>query len=101
MGPVVVDILKAGASVVLDSAGNRINERVWARNLSEEAGSTHVLHYLAVDEEECLRCLRIRNLLKPEGLYFARTTEADFRGICKYCQVPETEEGLTITTYRG
>jgi len=99
MGPLIVDILKAGAFVVLDFAGNRRNERAWARNLSEEAGSTHVLHFLDVDEEECMRRLRIRNQLKPEGLYFASTTEADFRAICKYFEAPDTEEGLTITNY--
>lgn len=99
MGPVIVDILKAGASVVLDFAGNRIDERAWARNLSEEAGSTHVLHFLDVDEDECLRRLLVRNQLKPEGLYFASTTEADFRAICKYFQPPDAEEGLIITTY--
>ena len=99
MGPLIVDILKAGASVVLDFAGNRIDERAWARSLSEEARSSHVLHFLSVDEEECLRRLQLRNQLKPEGLYFATTTEADFRSICKYFQVPENEEGLTITTY--
>jgi predicted kinase len=101
MGPLIIDILRAGASVVVDFAGNRIEERAWARTLSEQAGSPHLLHFLDVDEEECLRRLLMRNHHKPEGLYFASTTETEFSAICKYFQVPTPEEGLTITTYSG
>jgi predicted kinase len=96
MGPLIVDILRAGASVVLDFAGNRINEREWARSLSEQAGSSHLLHVLDVDEDECLRRLLMRNQEKPEGLYFASTTEAEFRAICKYFQDPTPAEGLSV-----
>jgi predicted kinase len=99
LGPLIVDMLKAGVCVVLDFAGNRITERAWARNLSEAAGSSHILHLLDVDEEECLRRLLTRNDHKPEGLYFASTTEDEFRAICKYFQVPTPEEGLNIKTH--
>jgi predicted kinase len=101
MGPLIVNILTAGTSVVLDFAGNRIDERAWALHLSKEAGSPHILHFLAVDEEECLRRLLLRNQTKPSGLYFASTTEAEFRAICKYFQVPKAEEGLVIKTHTG
>jgi predicted kinase len=100
MGPLIKDMLRAGVSVVLDFAGNRIDERAWARSLSEEVGSSHILHFLDIDEEECLRRLLVRNDRKPEGLYFASTTEAEFRAICKYFQVPTPEEGLNIKTHR-
>jgi predicted kinase len=96
MGPLIVDMLKAGGSVVLDFAGNRVSERAWVRSLAEEAGAAHVLHFLDVGEEECLRRLMARNERKPEGLYFASTTEAEFRAICQYFQVPTADEGLTI-----
>jgi predicted kinase len=99
MGPLIMDMLKAGVCVVLDFAGNRVDERAWARNLSEAAGSPHILHFLDVDEEECLLRLLVRNDRKPEGLYFASTTEAEFRAICKYFQVPTPEEGLDIITH--
>ncbi len=99
MGPLIMDMLRAGVCVVLDFAGNRVTERAWARNLSEGAGSSHILHFLDVGEEECLRRLLVRNDRKPEGLYFASTTEAEFRAICKYFQVPTPEEGLNITTH--
>jgi hypothetical protein len=80
-------------------AGNTVAERAWARNLSEGARSSHILHFLVVGEEECLRRLLVRNDRKPEGLYFASTTEAVFRAICKWFQVPTAEEGLNITTH--
>jgi predicted kinase len=99
MGPLIVDTLRVGASVVLDFAGNTVAERAWVRTLSEEARSSHVLHFLDVSEEECLRRLLIRNESKPEGLYFASTTEEDFRAICKWFQIPSPEEGLNIRTY--
>jgi len=83
----------------MDFAGNRIDERAWVLRLSEEVGSRHVLHFLDVDEEECLRRLLLRNQSKPNGLYFASTTEVEFRAICKYFQVPNPEEGLAIKTY--
>ena len=101
MGPLIIDMLRAGASVVLDFAGNRIDERAWARTLSEQARSPHLLHFIDVDEEVCLRRLLVRNERKPEGLYFASTTETEFRAICKYFQVPTPDEGLTIITYSG
>ena len=96
MGPLIVDVLRAGASVALDFAGNRVDERAWVRGLAETAGAGVVLHYLDVDEEECLRRLLRRNEHKPEGLYFASTTEAEFRAICRYFQAPSVEEGLRI-----
>jgi predicted kinase len=99
MGQVIIDILRAGTSVVLDFAGNTVAERKWVRQLSEEARSFHTIHFLSIDEEVCLRRLLNRNETKPEGLYFASTTEGEFRAICKWFQPPQPEEELNITTY--
>lgn len=101
MAPLIVDTLKAGASVVLDFAGNRITDRAWVLELAQHAKAPHVLHFLEVDEDECLRRLQMRNAQKPEGLYFANTTEEDFRVICGYFQAPQTEEGLNIIAYQS
>jgi predicted kinase len=38
MAPLIIDILRAGASVVLDFAENRIDERAWARTLPNKLG---------------------------------------------------------------
>lgn len=100
MEPLIVDILKAGASVVLDFAGNTKNERSWVRSLFTQAAAPHRLHVLEVSEEECLRRLLARNHEKPDGLYFASTTEEEFRAICRWYVPPVPEEGFTASTYR-
>lgn len=100
MAPLIVDTLKAGASVVLDFAGNRVTDRAWVVGLSQKAGAPHILHFLDVNEEECLHRLHARNILKPDGLYFASTGEEEFRTICSFFQVPQLEEGLNILAYR-
>lgn len=100
MGPLIVSMLRAGTSLVLDFAGNRVAERGWVRSLSEDAGSSLILHFLDVEEEECLRRLMDRNERKPAGLYFASTTEAEFRAICAYFQVPEADEGFEMERHK-
>jgi len=94
MGQLIIDILRAGTSVVLDFAGNTVAERKWVRQLSEEARSFHTIHFLNIDEEECLRRVLNRNESKPDGLYFASTTEEEFRAVCKWFQPPQPEEEL-------
>jgi predicted kinase len=96
MGPLIVEILKNGTSVVLDFAGNTARERNWVRSLFEEAGSHHVLYLLPASEEICLSRLKERNKTKPDGLYFASTTEAEFAAIAKYFQPPEQEERFNL-----
>jgi predicted kinase len=98
MEPLIIQILKSGSSVVLDFAGNTVRERKWVRSLFEAAGSDHVLHYLDVPEEVCLAQLMDRNKNKPEGLYFASTTEEEFRVISEYFQPPAPEEGFNLQT---
>jgi len=99
MGPLIVSILSAGTSVVLDFSGNTEAERRWVKNLAEEAHSDHLLHILDVSEEECLRRLLIRNETQPDGLYFANTSETDFKAICKWFQEPQAGEGLNLITH--
>jgi predicted kinase len=97
MGPLVIQILKAGTSVVLDFAGNTRAERMWVRSLFEEARVQHVLHYLDVPEDECLARLKVRNETKPEGLFFATTSEEEFLAIARWFQPPVPEEGFRIS----
>ncbi len=98
MGPLIIDTLQAGASVVLDFAGNTRNERAWVRSLFEQAGAPHQLHVLEVSEEECLHRLLKRNREKPDGLYFASTTEEEFRAICRWYDPARQDEGFAIST---
>jgi len=71
MEPLIIEILKPGASVVMDFAGNTAAERSWVRSLFEAAGADHVLYVLEASEEVCLSRLIGRNEERPEGLYFA------------------------------
>jgi predicted kinase len=82
---------------VLDFAGNTPAERKWVRSLFEAAEADHVLHYLDVPEHECLARLRIRNETKPEGLYFATTSEEEFRAISRWFQVPAPDEDFRVS----
>jgi predicted kinase len=99
MGPLIIETLRSGSSVVLDFAGNTTAERAWVRSLFEEARAPHLLHYLPLSEEVCLERLRRRNLEKPEGLFFAETSDADFHAIARYFQVPEDVEGFNIVPH--
>ena len=96
MGPLIIEILRAGTSVVLDFAGNTPSERAWVRSLFEAAGARHLLHHLDVSAEVCLERLKLRNDTKPEGLYFATTSEAEFLAISQYFQPPTAEEEFDI-----
>jgi predicted kinase len=96
IGPLVIQILKAGTSVVLDFAGNTPAERRWVRSLFESEAK-HVLHYLDVPEDECLARLKVRNETKPEGLFFAETSEEEFLAIARWFQPPVQEEGFSVS----
>jgi hypothetical protein len=39
MEPLIIEILRAGVSVVMDFAGNTVYERSWVRSLFEAAGA--------------------------------------------------------------
>jgi predicted kinase len=97
IGPLVIQILRAGTSVVFDFAGNTQAERKWVRSLFEEAQVKHVLHYLDVPEDECLARLKMRNETKPEGLFFATTSEEEFSAIARWFQPPVPEEGFHVS----
>jgi predicted kinase len=97
IGPLVVEMLRAGTSVALDFAGNTPAERNWVRSLFEAAKANHVLHYLDVPENECLARLKVRNETKPEGLYFATTSEEEFLVINRWFQAPAPEEAFRLS----
>jgi predicted kinase len=97
IGPLVVEMLRAGINVVFDFAGNTPAERNWVRSIFEAAEANHILHYLDVSETECLTRLKTRNEAKPEGLYFATTSEEEFWAINRWFQPPTPEEGFRLS----
>lgn len=96
LGPLVVDMLESGVSVVLDFPANTIASREWLLGLAETARMAHCLHYLDVDDEECRARLHVRNRLAEHD--FA-ASDAEFDLITSYFRAPGTDEGLVIVTY--
>jgi predicted kinase len=98
LGPLVVDVLSAGVSVVLDFPANTVADRQWLRGLADSARVPHCLHYLEVDDATCRARLHARNTLAEHE--FA-ASDAEFDLITRYFQVPEAGEALEIVMHRN
>ncbi|MBB6157590.1 putative kinase [Pseudomonas sp. JAI115] len=98
LGPLVIDVLSAGVSVVLDFPANTVADRQWLRGLADTAKVPHCLHYLAVDDDTCRARLHVRNALAEHE--FA-ASDAEFDLISSYFQVPESGEELEIVMHRN
>jgi predicted kinase len=97
--PHLRDVLRVGASVVLDFAGNTPRDRAWVRSIFESAGADHVLHVLDTPDALCLERLRQRNAERPEGLFWGEVSEALFHEAAKYYVPPSEEEGFRVVRY--
>src|SRR5262249_22246556 len=53
IGPLAVELLRLGVSVVLDFGGNAPKARQWVRGLFEAAGADHALHLIEATDAEC------------------------------------------------
>jgi hypothetical protein len=95
----VRDVLRVGASVVLDFAGNTPRDRAWERGLFESAGAEHVLHVLDTPEAVCLERLRRRNAGRPEGLFWFEVGEDLFHEAAKYYVPPSEAEGFRVVRH--
>ena len=93
----VTDLLSKGMSVIMDFPANTREQRNWFKNLFSTHNFPHLLHYLDVDDEQCIQQLKIRSARLPDGAAF--TTEAEFHHVNSYFQPPAEEEGYTIRVY--
>ena len=91
----VMDILKTGASVVMDFPANTVKQRKWFKVLITEAGAPNELIYLNVSNDVCLKQIEKRRLEQPERVIF--DTEAMFFEVSKYFQAPDQNEGFNLT----
>lgn len=96
-GPLVVDLLSAGQSVVLDFQANTEAGRGWFRSLFEQAGAAHVLHFVDKSDRICLEQIAKRNIESPEGSH--PLTEEDFIHVSSYFQAPEESEGFNVKVH--
>jgi predicted kinase len=94
VGPLAVQMLQAGQSVVLDFQANTRTGRAWCRSVFEQAGCDHVLHHLPASDEACLARIARRNIERPEGSH--HLTEADFALVTSYFQPPDADEGFRV-----
>ncbi|WP_327440592.1 ATP-binding protein [Pseudomonas donghuensis] len=97
LGPLVIDVLKAGATVVLDFPANTPQDRQWLRDLADAAEVSHCVHYIEVDDDTCRDRLHLRNN-RAEHEFAA--TDAEFDLITSYFRAPDEGEGLQIEVHR-
>ena len=96
MQPHIVALLHAGTSVVLDFPANTTETREWMRDVIEETGVAHELHFMKTPNEVCLARLKHRN---AEGDHFFAPSEEQFWQIAKHFQAPTSEEGFNIVVH--
>jgi predicted kinase len=97
MAPHITDLLQAGVSVVLDFPSNTLATRAWARELIENAGVAHELHYLDVADAVCKARLHARN---ARGEHLFEATEAQFDLFSRYFVAPQQSEGFHVICHQ-
>ncbi len=92
--PHIVQLLRAGVSVVLDFHANTVRSRRWMRGLFEESKASHQLHFLDVPDEVCRARLHAR---KASGM--AAVTDAEFDYVASFFVPPDASEGFNVIRY--
>jgi len=90
----VLNILKTGASVVMDFPANTVKQRKWFKELISEADAPNELIYLNVSNDICLKQIEKRRIELPERAIY--DTESMFNEVTKYFQEPDESEGFNI-----
>ena len=94
IGPHVVALLTLGSSVVLDFPGNTRSQRAWFRELFEQAGVEHELHFIDAPDALCKRQLKERSKHLPAGTPW--TSEAEFDMIMAHFLPPAEDERFNV-----
>jgi predicted kinase len=89
--PHIVDLLRAGFSVVLDFHANTIRARRWMRGLFEEGRALHRLHFLDVPDEVCRVRLHARIAAGTPGV-----SDEEFEHITSFFVPPDPSEGFNV-----
>jgi predicted kinase len=96
IGPHVVNLLRAGVSVVLDFQANTPAARAWMRGLFEAAEAPHALHHLDASDEACKRRLRVRN---AAGTHDYQVSEAEYDLFTSHFVAPGADEGFNVVVH--
>jgi len=94
LAPLICSLLSMGISVVLDFPGNTRKQRSWFRQLCQQAGAEHELHFIEASNDVCKRQLRERSSDLPPGTRW--TTDADFDAITAYFEPPAADEDFNV-----
>ncbi|WP_102783136.1 ATP-binding protein [Thalassospira sp. GB04J01] len=97
MGPHISMLLMSGLSVVLDFPANTVKLRCWMRDVFDDVGADHRLHYLNLPEDICMQRLRARN---QAGAHQFAASDAQFHQISAWFEPPSDAEGFTIVPYQ-
>lgn len=92
----LVDLLRAGVSIVLDFPANTVSNRAWMRGIIEAAGCPHTLHFLDVPDDVCKARLRERN---AAGNHEFAATDDQFDQISAHFEAPVESEGFDIVRH--
>lgn len=90
----VGQLLVAGLSVVMDFPGNTPKQRAWFREIYSAHGAPHELHYVLVDDETCLKQLKLRRNERPERARFDK--EEVIERVTSYFEPPTASEGFAV-----
>lgn len=97
IGPHIAQLLRTGLSVVLDFPANTLLTRGWMREIVQQAGADHQLHYLDVPDEVCRARLHARN---ASGTHEYAPTDTEFDLITSYFVVPTEAEGFNLIVHK-
>lgn len=96
--PLVVSLLQERVTVVLDFPANTPGQRKWFRDLVDESGAEHVLHYLDIAPDTCRERLHRRN---ESGHHQFTVSDEQFDEIARYFVPPQEEEGFSVLRYEA
>lgn len=94
VAPHVIELLQRGTSVVLDFPGNTRNQRAWFRDIIQQAGAEHELHFVDTPDDVCRAQLRARSAHLPPGTKW--TTDEDFDLISSHFKPPMDDEEFNV-----
>ncbi|WP_417668937.1 AAA family ATPase [Roseibium sp.] len=96
MAPHVIDLLKAGVSVVLDFPANTPETRRWMKQVVDASGCHHTLHFLNMPDAVCKARLQDRNAV---GGHEFTVSDEQFEAITRHFVAPSPDEGFQVKEY--